>query len=103
MSTSIQYQERLTTVIIGPHISEKTTIVAEEQNQIAFKVRVNANKKEIKEAVEKLFEVKVDNVSTVNYQGKKKGRGNMVGKRANWKKAYVTLAMGSQIDFLGSE
>ena len=103
MNNSIQYQERLMTVIIGPHISEKTTIVAEEQNQIACKVRVDANKQEIKEAIEHLFEVKVDNVTTINYQGKKKGRGNMVGKRANWKKAYITLAMGSQIDFLGPE
>ena len=103
MNNSIQYQERLMTVIIGPHISEKTTIVAEEQNQIAFKVRVDANKQERKEAIEHLFEVKVDNVTTINYQGKKKGRGNMVGKRANWKKAYITLAMGSQIDFLGPE
>ncbi len=103
MNNSIQYQERLMTIIIGPHISEKTTIVAEEQNQIAFKVRVDANKQEIKEAIEHLFVVKVDNVTTLNYQGKKKGRGNMVGKRVNWKKAYITLAIGSQIDFLGPE
>ena len=97
------HQERLMTVIVGPHISEKSTIIAEESNQIVFKVRKDANKKEIKQAVEHLFEVSVENVSTINYQGKRKGRGNMTGKRANWKKAYVTLAMGSQIDFLGSE
>ena len=96
-------EERLMTVIIGPHISEKSTIQAEDLNQIVFKVRKDATKKEIKLAVERLFEVGVDKVSTINYQGKIKGRGNMVGKRANWKKAYVTLATGSQIDFLGSE
>ena len=96
-------EERLMTVILGPHISEKSTIQAEELNQIVFKVRKDATKKEIKLAIEKLFEVVVDKVSTINYQGKTKGRGNLLGRRANWKKAYVTLSKGSQIDFLGSE
>ena len=96
-------EERLMTVIIGPHISEKSTIQAEEFNQIVFKVRKDATKKEIKFAIEKLFEVGVDKVSTINYQGKTKGRGNLLGRRANWKKAYVTLSKGSQIDFLGPE
>ena len=103
MSNSTNHQERLMTVIVGPHLSEKTTIVAEELNQTVFKVRVDANKKEIKQAVEKLFEVKVEKVTTVNYQGKTIGRGKMIGRRSNWKKAYVTLALVSQIDFLGAE
>ena len=64
MSNSTNHQERLMTVIVGPHLSEKTTIVAEELNQTVFKVRVDANKKEIKQAVEKLFEVKVEKVTT---------------------------------------
>ena len=66
-------------------------------------MRKDATKKEIKFAIEKLFEVGVDKVSTINYQGKTKGRGNLLGRRANWKKAYVTLSKGSQIDFLGPE
>ena len=99
MNNSTNHQERLLTIIMGPHLSEKTTVVAEKLNQTVFKVRVDANKKEIKQAVEHLFEVKVENVTTINCQGKTKGRG----KRSNWKKAYVTLAMGSQIDFLGAE
>ncbi|MDE0743123.1 MAG: 50S ribosomal protein L23 [Woeseiaceae bacterium] len=103
MNDSTNHQERLLTIIVGPHLSEKTTVVAEKLNQTVFKVRVDANKKEIKQAVEHLFEVKVENVTTINYKGKTKGRGKMVGKRSNWKKAYVTLAMGSQIDFLGAE
>ena len=74
------HQERLMTVIVGPHISEKSTIIAEENNQIVFKVRKDANKKDIKQAVEHLFEVSVENVSTINYQGKRKGKGNLTWK-----------------------
>jgi len=96
------HQERLLTVIEGPHLSEKSHIVA-EKNQIVFKVRTDATKSEIKQAVELLFEVSVDKVSVINYQGKVKRHGQTSGRRASWKKAYVRLAEGSQIDFLGGE
>jgi len=96
------HQERLLTVIEGPHLSEKSHIVA-EKNQVVFKVRTDATKSEIKQAVELLFEVSVDKVSVINYQGKVKRHGQTSGRRASWKKAYVRLAEGSQIDFLGGE
>jgi large subunit ribosomal protein L23 len=97
------HQERLMTVIQGPHLSEKSTIVAEENNQIVFRVRQDANKAEIKKAVELLFEVSVDDVTVVNVRGKIKRHGQTSGRRSSWKKAYVKLAEGSQIDFLGTE
>lgn len=96
------HQERIMTVIHGPHLSEKSHFAA-EINQVVFKVRTDATKSEIKQAVELLFEVKVENVSVINYQGKLKRHGATRGRRANWKKAYVRLAEGSQIDFLGGE
>ena len=96
------HQERLMTIIRGPHLSEKGHIVA-EKNQVVFKVRTDATKPEIKKAVELLFEVSVEGVSTINYQGKSKRHGTTKGRRASWKKAYVKLAEGSQIDFLGGE
>lgn len=97
------HQERLMTVLEGPHLSEKTTLSTELHNQVVFKVRTDATKKEIRDAVELLFEVKVDNVQVVNCRGKVKRFGQIKGRRANWKKAYVRLAEGSQIDFLGVE
>jgi len=96
------HQERLTTVLKGPHLSEKSHLAA-ERNQVVFKVSTNATKPEIKAAVELLFEVKVDDVQVMNYQGKVKRHGQSKGRRASWKKAYVRLAEGSQIDFLGGE
>ena len=96
------HQERIMTVIEGPHLSEKSHFSA-ENNQIVFKVRPDATKSEIKKAVELLFEVKVDHVRVVNYRGKQKRHGMTRGRRANWKKAYVKLAEGSTIDFLGGE
>ena len=98
-----RHRERLMTVLKGPHVSEKSTVVAEENNQIVFKVRTDATKKEIRQAVELLFEVSVDEVQVVNCRGKIKRRGVNSGRRVAWKKAYVKLAEGSQIDFLGME
>lgn len=97
------HQERLMTVLQGPHFSEKSTLSAELYNQIVFKVRTDATKREIRDAVELLFEVKVENVKVVNCHGKAKRFGQTRGRRVNWKKAYVRLAEGSQIDFLGAE
>lgn len=96
-------QERLMTVLVGPHISEKSTIVAERSNQFVFKVRRDSTKKEIAQAVELMFEVKVENVTVANVRGKNKRFGQTQGKRADWKKAYVKLAEGNDIDFLGAE
>lgn len=96
-------QERLLDVIKAPHISEKSTIVAERDNQVVLKVAVDATKREIKKAVELLFEVEVDSVRVVNMKGKTKRHGLAVGKRVNWKKAYVSLKEGQDLDFLGAE
>jgi len=90
-----------TTVIQAPLITEKGTLVSETSGQVVFKVDKRANKSEIREAVEKLFDVKVTAVRTTNYLGKSRTRfGKKLGQRAHWKKAYVTLAEGSTIDLL---
>lgn len=102
MSVS-QHRERLMNVLYSPLMSEKSTNVAELHNQIVFRVRTDANKTEIRQAVELLFEVKVADVTVVNCRGKIKRHGQSSGRRAAWKKAYVKLAAGSQIDFLGAE
>ncbi len=102
MSAS-QNRERLMTVIQGPHVSEKTSIAAELHNQVVFKVRTDATKQEIRKAVELLFEVNVENVQVINCRGKIKRHGSNWGQRAAWKKAYVKLAEGSHIDFVGAE
>ena len=90
-------------IIVGPHVSEKTTTAAETNKQIVFKVRPDATKKEIKQAVELLFEVEVGKVTVANVQGKIKRHGQTKGRLAAWKKAYVRLAPGSDIDFMGVE
>jgi len=96
-------KERLMTVLLGPHVSEKSTAAAEQSNQIIFKVRKDATKAEIRQAVELMFEVKVERVQTLNQIGKRKRFGGHQGKRSDWKKAYVRLAEGQDIDFMGAE
>ena len=97
-------QERLMKIILAPHVSEKTTESADSANQFVFKVVTSATKKEIKSAVELLFEVKVDAVNVMNMKGKSKGRsGAGKGRRPDWKKAYVRLAEGFDIDHMGAE
>jgi len=93
-------QARLYSIILGPHISEKATIMAETRNQVAFKVINDATKTEVKEAVEKLFKVSVTGLQVLNVKGKTKrtARGG-IRKKSNWKKAYVQLAQGQEIDF----
>ncbi len=93
------HQERLLTVIRGPHMSEKAHIAA-ESNQVVLKVRTDATKKEVAQAVELLFEVKVDSVQVVNVKGKTKRFQQSKGRRPNWKKAYVKLADGTSIEEL---
>jgi len=94
-------KERLYQIILKPVISEKTTIAADKHGQIVFRVLPDATKGEIREAVEALFEVKVKSVQVANVKGKMKRFGHTRGKRSDWKKAYVSLQEGHDIDFLG--
>ena len=96
-------QERIFKVLLGPHVSEKATNLAETKNQIVFKVDTTATKLEIKQAVEQLFNVKVESVSTLNVKGKTKRTVRGLGKRNDWKKAYVSLQAGQDIDFASAE
>ena len=96
-------QERLMKVLLEPHISEKSTNVAEQGNQVVFKVTTDATKSEIKHAVEKLFNVTVEGVQVSNSKGKVKKTRFGLGKRKDWKKAYVRLSAGDDINFLGTE
>jgi len=91
--------ERIYKVLLGPHISEKAAISAESGNQVVFKVLPSATKLEVKKAVEKLFSVKVLGVQTLNVKGKVKQNKFGVAKKPSWKKAYVRLEQGHDIDF----
>jgi len=95
--------EKLMSVLVGPHLSEKSSRIAERLKQFVFKVRPDADKSDIKRAVELMFEVQVTAVQVVNCMGKAKRFGRSPGRRQDWKKAYVTLAEGQDIDFLGAE
>lgn len=88
-------------ILKKPLITEKTAEQKEAQQVVAFEVARNATKIEVKQAIEKAFDVKVDNVNTMVVAGKTKRVGRNSGKRSNWKKAYVTLQEGSNIDFFG--
>lgn len=92
-------QERLLQVLLAPHVSEKATMIADKHRQLVFKVRRDANKLEIKKAVEGLFNVKVDSVNTTLVKGKNKRFGRSLGRRQDFKKAYVSLKDGYDIDF----
>ena len=94
--------ERLHQVLRRPIVSEKSTNAAESSQQVVFEVLTDATKNEIKTAVEGLFDVSVEGVQVINVRGKVKRFGKTPGKRTNWKKAYVRLAEGDDIDFLGS-
>ncbi len=96
-------QERLMKILLAPHISEKATNVAEKHKQFVFHVLPDATKPEIKQAVELMFDVKVDGVQIVNLKGKTKRFGATIGKRNNLKKAYVALKPGFDIDFMGAQ
>ena len=97
-------QERLMKVLLSPHISEKGTNIAERNRQFIFRVATDATKPEVRAAVELMFDgVKVEAVQISNVKGKKKRFGQMEGRRSGWKKAYVTLAEGQDIDFLGAQ
>jgi len=102
MSTAA-HREKLMAVILGPHVSEKATALADSRHQVVFKVRDDATKRVIRQAVEFLFEVKVERVTVARMPSKAKRFGTSTGKRAGWKKAYVRLAPGSDINFMSAE
>lgn len=92
-------QERMYQILLSPHVSEKGSLLADEQNQHVFKVIPTATKSEVKEAVESMFKVKVDKVRILNVKGKTKRFGGRLGKRSDMRKAYVTLMPDNDIDF----
>lgn len=93
-------RERLMSVLVGPHVSEKSARISESTSQFVFRVRRDATKPDIKAAVELMFEVKVADVNVVNVAGKRKRFGQRLGRRQDFKKAYVRLAPGQKIDAL---
>lgn len=93
-------QERLMQVLLAPQISEKATFVADKYQQVIFRVAANATKPEVKGAVELLFKVAVESVQIANVKGKQKKFGRVMGRRSNWKKAYVCLQPGQEINFI---
>jgi large subunit ribosomal protein L23 len=103
MNTQSFTQERLMQVILAPQISEKSTFVADKHEQVVFKVVSDATKPEIKAAVELMFKVQVDGVQVLNVKGKSKRFGKFMGRRKNWKKAYVCLKPGQEISFAAGE
>lgn len=92
-------QERIFQVLVGPHVSEKAAIVGEQSNQYVFKVAVDATKAEVKKSVEQLFKVKVNAVRTLKVKGKVKRNKFGFSTKPTWKKAYVRLEQGQDIDF----
>lgn len=103
MSAQIHTQDRLLQVIVAPQITEKATRIADKNQQIAFKVRTDATKPEIKAAIELVFKVEVNSVTVVNVAGKAKRVGRTMGRRQDWKKAYVSLKPGQEINFAAGE
>jgi large subunit ribosomal protein L23 len=92
-------KNKLATILLAPIVSEKSTLAAENSNQVVFKVKKVATKLEVKKAVELMFDVEVDSVQVLNVKGKVKRFGQTLGKRSDWKKAYVRLKAGQDIDF----
>jgi large subunit ribosomal protein L23 len=100
MNTAKQYNpERLAVVLLGPVVSEKGTYLGDKHNQVIFKVIQDATKPEIKAAVESLLKVEVESVQVANVGGKVKRFGRFTGRRRSWKKAYVCLKAGQEINF----
>lgn len=95
--------ERLFEVLLAPRVTEKSTRVGEQGNQYVFRVATDADKSEVRDAVESLFGVNVEAVRIVNVKGKNKSFRMRAGKRSDWKKAYVRVQEGQVIDFLGGE
>jgi len=104
MNTAVKYNpERLMTVLLAPVVSEKSTFVADKNRQYVFRVADDATKPQIKAAIELMFKTKVDGVTVLNVRGKERRFGRLTGRRRNWKKAYVRLAEGQEINFAATE
>lgn len=96
------YQERLLKILKSTHVSEKTSIQSEKYNTFVFKVARFATKTDIKNAINMLFSIKTNNINTVIVTGKSKGTANNIGRRSNWKKAYIALEKDQKIDFINT-
>ncbi|ROQ17124.1 50S ribosomal protein L23 [Marinimicrobium koreense] len=96
-------QERIYKILLGPVVSEKSAMAGENGNQVVFKVATDASKIEIKAAVQALFDVKVESVRVLNVKGKTRRTRFGIGRRSDWKKAYVRLEQGQDIDFAVAE
>jgi large subunit ribosomal protein L23 len=96
-------QERVFQVLLGPHVSEKAAVVADLNNQYVFRVAIDATKREVRKAVEQLFKVNVDDVQTLKVKGKVKRNRYGFSTKPAWKKAYVRLEQGQEIDFASAE
>lgn len=103
MNAPIFKQEWLMQVLLAPVVSEKSTYVADKHEQVIFKVAPNATKPEIKAAVELMFKVQVESVQVANIKGKEKRFGRFIGRRRHWKKAYICLKPGQEINFAAGE
>ncbi|QCI16171.1 50S ribosomal protein L23 [Buchnera aphidicola] len=95
-------EERLFKILLSPHVSEKSSISIEKFNTIVLKVLNNATKYEIKYAVKKIFNVEVDSVKTLKIKGKKKRQSNRIVQKSDWKKAYIKVKKGYNLDFIGN-
>ena len=95
--------DQLMNVVLAPVVSEKSTMVADKNRQYVFRVADHATKPEIKAAVELMFKTKVDSVTVLNVHGKERRFGRFIGRKRNWKKAYVRLAEGQEINFAATE
>jgi large subunit ribosomal protein L23 len=96
---SVTRQQRLMQVLVGPAVSEKSTMVGDKHNQYVFRIERSASKDDVKAAVELMFKVEVDGVQVLNVKGKQKRHGRFTGRRNAWKKAYVRLKPGQEINF----
>jgi large subunit ribosomal protein L23 len=101
MSALIKNTDKSLQTVLAPQITEKATMIADKNNQIAFKVTKYATKSEVKMAIETMFKVEVDSVNILNIKGKTKRSRTGMGKRNDWKKAYVCLKPGQEINFTG--
>jgi large subunit ribosomal protein L23 len=95
--------DQLMNVVLAPVVSEKSTFVADKNRQYVFRVADDATKPQVKAAIELLFKTKVQSVTVLNVKGKEKRFGRFMGRRRNWKKAYVRLAAGQEINFAATE
>ena len=104
MTASKKYNaDQLMNVVLAPVVSEKSTMVADKNRQYVFRVADAATKPEIRAAVELMFKTKVMSVTVLNVRGKERRFGKVIGRRRNWKKAYVRLAEGQEINFAATE